>query len=57
MDVVAEYTCPHCGETVEVPIDPTAGASQQFIEDCPICCHPNAIRLDLDEDGRASADA
>jgi len=57
MDEMADYICPHCGELIQLAIDPTAGADQRFIEDCPVCCHPNAIRLTLDEAGFASVEA
>jgi hypothetical protein len=57
MDQTVDYICPHCGEAVQLPVDPTAGDDQQFIEDCPICCHPNAIRITLDAAGFAAAEA
>jgi hypothetical protein len=55
----ATYFCPECGEEIVVPIDVSAGPSQEYVEDCPVCCHPNVIRVDLDDDGdaRVSADA
>jgi hypothetical protein len=46
----ASYTCDSCGEEIVVPIDPTAGASQDYVEDCPVCCHPNRIRLSYESD-------
>jgi len=53
MDETVEYICPYCGEAVEMPVDPTAGDDQHFIEDCPVCCNPNAIRITLDAEGYA----
>ena len=47
----ASYICDSCGEEIVIPIDPSAGARQQYIEDCPVCCHPNVISLEVDEDG------
>lgn len=45
------YTCPACGEEIVIPIDPSAGRHQEFVEDCPICCRPVIIRLAfLDEE-------
>lgn len=49
----AVYICDACGEEIVVPIDPSAGTSQQYVEDCPVCCHPNVICVQLDEDGHA----
>lgn len=50
----AEYTCPSCGEPIVIPIDPTAGDAQRYVEDCPICCNPNVIHVRIDG-GEASA--
>lgn len=49
----ATYVCDSCGEEIVVPIDPTAGRVQEYVEDCPICCHPNVIRIEIDDDGDA----
>jgi hypothetical protein len=57
MDETMDYICPHCGESIQLPVDPTAGEDQHFIEDCPVCCNPNAIWLTLDAAGFASAQA
>jgi DNA replicative helicase MCM subunit Mcm2 (Cdc46/Mcm family) len=49
----ASYVCGSCGEEIVVPLDPSAGASQQYVEDCPVCCAPNEVFVDYDEDGSA----
>lgn len=46
----ASYPCPSCGETVVVPVDPSGGRLQEYVEDCPVCCRPNHLRLDLADD-------
>lgn len=45
------YTCDHCGEEIVVPIDLTAGDEQNYVEDCPVCCHPHVINVSIDDDG------
>ena len=50
MNDEASYTCDSCGEEIVVPIDPSAGPSQEYVEDCPVCCCPNVIRIEIDED-------
>lgn len=57
MDETARYTCPHCGESIQVAIDPSAGARQQYVEDCPVCCNPNVIAVAFDREGNAAVDA
>ncbi len=47
----ASYTCDSCGEEIVVPIDLSAGTSQQYVEDCPVGCRPNVIHVEVDEDG------
>ena len=50
----ASYTCPSCGEQIVVPVDLSAGKRQQYVEDCPVCCHPNIIHVQMDECGEAA---
>lgn len=40
------YTCPTCGEQIVIPLDPSAGPDQQYVQDCPVCCNPNVIRVE-----------
>jgi hypothetical protein len=54
------YVCPSCGETIEVPLDPSGGDEQNYGEDCPVCCHPNVIHVEFfgpDEPARVWAEA
>ena len=49
----AVYVCGSCGEEIVVPLDPSAGEHQQYVEDCPVCCSPNEVFVDYEEDGSA----
>jgi hypothetical protein len=51
MKVEASYTCDSCGEEIVVPIDLPEGTSQEYVEDCPVCCRPNVIHVEVEEDG------
>ena len=54
------YTCPTCGEQIVIPLDPTGGSDQQYVEDCPVCCNPNVIHVEFFGEGepaRVWADA
>ena len=42
--------CPYCGERFEATVDASAG-SQQYIEDCPVCCRPIEMALEVATDG------
>ena len=41
------YLCPTCGEKIVIPLDPSDGMEQKYVEDCPICCNPSVIHLEF----------
>lgn len=47
----ATYVCDSCGEEIVVPVDISAGSHQDYVEDCPVCCHPMTLHVDIDPDG------
>ena len=49
------YTCGNCGEEIVIPLDLSQGSTQEYVEDCPVCCRPNVIVVEIDEEGEASA--
>jgi hypothetical protein len=51
LETEAEVECPYCGETVSVGVDPGGGPTQQYVEDCPVCCRPWRLRVAYDVDG------
>ena len=51
----ASYVCDSCGEEIVVPIDLSAEREQEYVEDCPVCCCANVIRVELDDHGDAHA--
>ncbi|GJM24379.1 MAG: hypothetical protein DHS20C16_07940 [Phycisphaerae bacterium] len=53
----ASYICDTCGEDIVIPIDPSAGSSQEYVEDCPVCCHPNLIYVGITSDGSVTVSA
>ena len=40
------YVCEGCGEEIVIPLDPNEGETQEYVEDCPVCCRPNVIHVD-----------
>ncbi len=49
MQTTAEYTCAFCGEINTTFIDITGGFHQSYIEDCQVCCRPNKLYIEIDE--------
>jgi len=56
-DDEVEYVCESCGESIVVPVDRSGGADQEYVEDCPVCCNANVIRLHLSDSGEATIEA
>ncbi|MBN1560268.1 CPXCG motif-containing cysteine-rich protein [candidate division KSB1 bacterium] len=47
----AVIQCPHCGQKINVDIDPSV-AHQEYTEDCHVCCRPIFLSVDIDVKGR-----
>ncbi len=45
----ANLACPYCGEPIALLLDLTGG-SQDYIEDCQVCCQPIQVNLSIDPD-------
>lgn len=55
-DTEATVVCPYCHESVEIAIDPGSGVSQEYVEDCEICCQPWRVEVTYDTDGIAEVE-
>ena len=40
LETEVEVTCPYCGEVVAISLDAAGGATQEYVEDCQVCCRP-----------------
>jgi len=49
----ALVTCPYCGESVEITLDPGSGDDQDYVEDCEVCCQPWRVAVTYDRSGEA----
>ncbi len=45
-----EIDCPYCGERISLLIDCSVG-TQDYVEDCQVCCKPMHIRVTVDDEG------
>src|SRR5690349_10694472 len=52
-DTVALVICPYCGEENEIAVDPGSGETQDYIEDCQVCCQPWRVSVTYDNTGSA----
>ena len=55
-DTETTVSCPYCGEPVEIAVDPGSGATQEYVEDCQVCCQPWLVHVHFDAGGRVSVD-
>ena len=52
-DTEGQVTCPYCGELNEIALDPGGGPTQEYVEDCQVCCRPWQVRVSYLGDGSA----
>ena len=52
-DTEAEVRCPYCGEINEIALDPGSGSTQEYTEDCQVCCRPWRVTVHYDPAGEA----
>jgi hypothetical protein len=45
--------CPYCGEAVELALDPGSGTTQEYVEDCQVCCQPWRVSVHYGPAGEA----
>lgn len=45
-----DISCPYCGELIEILVDDSA-SSQDYFEDCSVCCRPIRVQVNVDIDG------
>lgn len=56
-DATATVRCPHCGEINEIGLDPGSGATQEYVEDCQVCCQPWRVTVRYRNGGEAVVSA
>lgn len=52
-DLESTAVCPYCAEEVSLGLDPGSGATQSYVEDCPVCCQPWQVNVRYAGDGSA----
>jgi hypothetical protein len=56
-ETTAAVICPYCGETNEIGLDAGSGSSQDYVEDCQVCCRPWRVTVSYDAEGNAEVSA
>jgi transcription elongation factor Elf1 len=47
LEVEKKFKCPYCFEKISMLLDLSENGSQQYIEDCEVCCHPIQITYEV----------
>lgn len=55
-DTESLVSCPYCGESNEIALDPGSGSDQEYVEDCGVCCRPILMYVRYGPDGSAEVD-
>ena len=50
----ATVVCPYCHQVAHILLDPGSGPSQEYSEDCTVCCRPWRVVVKYLADGTAS---
>ncbi len=53
---IEKAVCPYCGEIIQLAIDCSIH-SQEYIEDCQVCCRPMTVKVLVSEDGILNVEA
>jgi len=43
------FTCPYCWQDISMLLDPDM-RTEEYVEDCQVCCNPISVRFEIDED-------
>jgi len=46
MDDLFSVTCPYCGESIDIYVEPDVRGS--FVQDCEVCCNPWRVHVRRD---------
>ena len=49
MEIEATYICAYCFQQNSIVIDSTGGKNQEYVEDCQICCKPNTLKIQIND--------
>ena len=55
-ETAALVACPYCGAENEMALDPGSGATQDYVEDCAVCCRPWQVTVTYGPDGSATVE-
>ncbi len=55
MELEGTFFCPYCLQLNTILVDVSAGAHQEIIEDCQVCCRPAQLRIEVDAEGETAA--
>jgi hypothetical protein len=55
MEIEGSFTCVYCFEINDTLVDGSGGKHQEYVEDCQVCCRPNYLTIEIDENLNTAA--
>ena len=52
-DTAGVVYCPYCSAANEIALDPGSGSTQEYVEDCQVCCRAWLVHVRYRADGSA----
>jgi hypothetical protein len=50
-NAVSALACPYCGEEADLEVEDNGPSSEEYVEDCPVCCRPWTVRVSRTDEG------
>jgi hypothetical protein len=54
MEIHSSFVCAYCFELNETIVDASGGLNQEYVEDCQVCCRPNALTISVADNLRSA---
>jgi hypothetical protein len=54
MEIECFFVCQYCFSENTTVVDGSGDAVQRYIEDCQVCCRPNALTIVIGEDRQSA---
>ncbi len=51
MEIEATFVCAFCFQVNDTLVDASGGPSQEYTEDCRVCCRPNDLKITVEPGG------
>jgi Cysteine-rich CPXCG len=54
MEIESGFVCQYCFSENAILVDGSGDLEQRYVEDCQVCCRPNALTIVIGEDRQSA---